>query len=195
MVHRGALTREKLEQPDAFVLPVIVEREPKDALGSVIVRPIAEHESCAAFRRLDAPTRENPGDLDDVLLRVAAVDAEGVQLQQLARVILVDAGRLASPPLLRHFVLPEPRPSEERAEPADGARRRRRRGTGRHTLRIVEIEQHRRTFGRRDQQVLKAAERTRPNGLLDIGRQQETICALADKDVEMIRPEIDHYLI
>ena len=185
VVHRRALIREELEQPDAFILPVIVEGEPKDTLRSAIVRPLPEHESGTAFRALNAPAGEDARDCDDVLLGVSAVDAERVQLEQLARVVLVDACRLA-PPIFRHFVHSEPPPSKERAERA------RREGTRRDTLRIVEVEQHRRTFGCRDEQVLEAAQRAWPDGLLDIRRQKEAIGPFADKDIEMIRPEIDH---
>jgi hypothetical protein len=41
----------------------------------------------------DRPAGEAARDLDDVLLRVAAVDAEGVELEELARVVLVEARR------------------------------------------------------------------------------------------------------
>src|SRR3989440_5219286 len=161
VVHRSALIREEFEQADAFILPVIVEGEAKDTLRSVIVRPLSEHESRTAFRALNAPAGEDARDCDDILLGVAAVDAEGVQLEELARVVLVDACRLA-PPIFRQFVHSEPPPSEKRAEWT------RRRGTRRHTLRIVEVEQHRRTLGRRDQQVFEMPHRARPDCLLDI---------------------------
>ena len=70
---------------------------------------VAEHDLlavcrvCAVRRRIpasgrprDGPAGEARGDLHDVLLRVAAVDAERVQLHQLARVVLVEA--LLAPP-------------------------------------------------------------------------------------------------
>ena len=41
----------------------------------------------------DRPTGERARDLDDVLLRIATVDAECVQLEQLAGVVLVEAAR------------------------------------------------------------------------------------------------------
>ena len=46
-------------------------------------------------RRLrNAPSGEDAGERDDVGLRVPAVDAQGVQLHQLARVVLVDPSNL-----------------------------------------------------------------------------------------------------
>src|SRR5207244_8783707 len=45
VMHRGVLAREKLEQLNAFVLAVIVEGEPKDALLAAIVSPVAEDET------------------------------------------------------------------------------------------------------------------------------------------------------
>src|SRR5215216_3829334 len=42
-------------------------------------------------RRRDRPTGEGSCNVDDVLLRVAAVDSEGVQLEQLATVVFVQA--------------------------------------------------------------------------------------------------------
>ena len=44
-------------------------------------------------RRADAPSGQRARDLDHVLLRVAAIDAERVQLHELASVILVQATR------------------------------------------------------------------------------------------------------
>ena len=49
----------------------------------------AEHERAAEIAAVDGPAGERARDLDHVLLRIAAVDAERVQLHQLARVVLV----------------------------------------------------------------------------------------------------------
>src|SRR3982074_1903675 len=101
----------------------------------MIVSPVSEDETCPAVRGFDAPTREDPRDFDDVLLSVPAVDAQGVELEELARIVLVDACRLA-PPIFRHFVHAEPAPLKQ-------AERTRRRGTGGYALCIIEVEQHR----------------------------------------------------
>src|SRR5207245_1088186 len=140
----------------------------------------------AALGVLDAPPSEYARDFDDVLLGVTAVDTKSVQLEKLARVILVDA-RGPAAPIFRHFVHSEPAPRKQ------GAERTRWCGTRRHTLRIVEIEHHGGTFRSRDEQVIETPQRTRPDRFLYIRGQQEAIGALPDKYVEMIRPEIDHH--
>src|SRR6266576_1415776 len=43
---------------------------------------------------IDRPASERTRDLDDILLRVAAIDPERVELEQLAAVILVEAALL-----------------------------------------------------------------------------------------------------
>src|SRR6266403_1295856 len=85
----------------------------------------------------DAPSGENAGELLHVALAIAAGDAERVQLEQLAGVVLVE-------PL---------------AEPASG---RRIRPDG---ARVVEVDQHRRMRGDRLQQVGEAAAEMRPDRL------------------------------
>src|SRR3954470_22359525 len=54
-----------------------------------------EYESAALRRRFDRPAGERARDVDHVLLRIAAVDAEGVQLEQLTTVVLVQSLTLA----------------------------------------------------------------------------------------------------
>src|SRR3954451_18675643 len=88
-----------------------------------------------AGRRNDSPARQYMRELYDVVLRVAAVDAERVQLEYLAREILV----------------------EPAAAVDAGHRSRTDRGT------VVEIEQHRRMAFDRQQHVGKAAEYVRPD--------------------------------
>ena len=58
-----------------------------------IVQARIEAEAAAEPRRLNRPAGERARDLGDVLLRVAAVDAERVELHQLAPVVLVQALR------------------------------------------------------------------------------------------------------
>src|SRR6266481_2771498 len=191
-MHRGVLVREELQQLDAFVLAVSVERESEDVLRPIVVGPVAEDETGSTVRGLDAPPGEDARDFDDVLLSVPAVDAKGVELEELARIILVDAGGptlQTLPALFGHLIHAKPSPEHK-----DWPALCRRCGARCHALRIVEIEQHRGTLGRRDEQVLEAAECPRPDRFLYIGRQQEAIGALADEHVEMIGPKIDHHL-
>ena len=67
----------------------------EDGLLAGVVHDRPEDEPAAAARLLERPPGERARDLDDVLLRVAAVDAERVQLEQLAGVVLVEASTIA----------------------------------------------------------------------------------------------------
>src|SRR5438034_10396713 len=107
----------------------------------MVVGPVAEDETGSPFRGLDAPTGEDARAFDDVLLGVTAVDAKGVELEELARIILVDAcgpTLLTLPALFGHLIHAKPSPEQE-GRPAlvrgYGARC--------HALRIVEIGQER----------------------------------------------------
>src|SRR5439155_15636030 len=98
-------------------------------LRSGIVHPRLEPESAALPRIRDRPARETPRDVDDVVLRVAAVDAERVQLHQLAAVVLVESalralrvrGRLAGARMRRkESGPPHAGPAERRPESVAG---------------------------------------------------------------------------
>ena len=171
-MHGGLALGEEPEQPQPFVLTGALEGVAQDLFVAVIVRPVPVHEARAALRPLDAPPGENAGDVDDVLLAVAAIHAEGMELEELASVVLVDAPR-------HPFRIESPHPGRLSA--------------GRHALRIVQIEEHGGTFRRRDQEVLEPAQRVGTDRFLYIGRHQEAVGTLADEDIEVIRPEIDHH--
>jgi hypothetical protein len=82
-------------------VPLLAEAEAAEPVGAG--EPRLGRLARLGLWRQDRPTGEGAGDLDDVLLGVAAVDAEGVELHQLAGVVLVDAALLAvlggGPPL------------------------------------------------------------------------------------------------
>src|SRR5205814_8433795 len=63
-------------------------------LAAVVVQERYELEASPLPRIAQRPTREAAGNFGDVFLRVAAVDAERVQLHQLPGVVLVEAARL-----------------------------------------------------------------------------------------------------
>ena len=94
-MHGGVVIGEEPEQLDAFVLAFAAERHTQRALVAVIMRPVAEHKVGAALGSFDAPPGEDAGDLDDILLGVAAIHTQRVQLEQLAGVVLVDPLRQA----------------------------------------------------------------------------------------------------
>src|SRR5437773_12256673 len=64
-----------------------------------VMRPVVKFEVSALLGTLDAPAGENACDVDHVLLRVAAVDAQGMQLQELPGIVLIDPFGHAPHPL------------------------------------------------------------------------------------------------
>ena len=158
-------------------------------LAAAGLDPVAEHQLLAAVvqarvedvaaalaRIADRPAGERARDLGHVLLRVAAVDAQRVQLHQLAAVVLVQPS-----------FLPVARPSSGSRARTSGVR------IGAHP--VVEIEQHRRTLRRRFEQIAELAEDVRPDRVALVGREQESIAPLPRVDVEMVEPEIgEHFL-
>ncbi len=107
--------------------------------------------------RIDADAGQHARELLHIGLRIAAVDAERVQLHQLARVVLVD-------------VIDR-------------------------VLRVVEIAQHRRMLQRRQHEVAEAAERVRPDRVLDVVGDKKLDLALLRKHVEVIKPEPDQLFL
>src|SRR5688500_3222073 len=120
----------------------------------------------------DRPPGENLRELLHIQLRVAAVNAERVQLEQLARVVFVQAALLAAA--------------------AAGTRSRRAR-TDR--LKVVEIHEHRGMLRRRQHHVGKTAEYVGANRLAFVTageRRDENL--RAHRHTEVVRPERDEAL-
>src|SRR5207245_11005601 len=124
---------------------------------------------------LDAPAGEYARDVDHVLLGVAAVYAERVELEQLPGIVLVDPFGHALEGAAAHRVLPgrvahraEQVRSTAEERPGADAERRRWDGAGRHAFPIVQVEQHRGAFGRGDQEVLERAHRAGAKRVLDV---------------------------
>ena len=123
---------------------------------------------------------ERAGDVDDVLLGVAAVDAKRVQLQQLARVVLVDArvGRSSAAAVCTSRTLRTPRTLctlLTRTQP------------------VVEIEQHRRALRGGAEHVAEVAEHVWPNRVALVLGDVVARRAFAGEHVEVVEPEIDQH--
>ena len=184
---RRRSTRDDVEHFLAF-LDAAAGREllPEDRLLARVVDRRIEDE--LAGLPVERPSGERARDFLHVLLRVAAVDAERVQLHQLARIVLVEAAlRLLLQALhqllralraLRSAIARAPRAATA-ARAADAAETGRRaiesaaatasavarderglRAVGR-ALPVVEEEQHRRTLRHRAEQIAELAERVR----------------------------------
>ena len=100
VVHRGGVAGQELEEPDPFVHVVAaLKPDPQHLLVPAVVRPLVELEVSALLGALDAPAGENARHVDHVLLGVAAVDAERVELEELPGIVLVDPFRHGPHPL------------------------------------------------------------------------------------------------
>ena len=150
-----------------------MEDPPQHCLVSRFVPRLAKDETSALPRLSQRPSGQHPRQLGHILLRVAAVHAQGVQLHHLARIVFVEALRGLA-------VIP-------------GARGGLRVGT--HALPVVQVPQHRRTLCRGQQQVAERSQRPWTNHVALIRRHQIPLRALAEKHVEVIEPEVGHYLL
>src|SRR5256884_5320539 len=68
----------------------MIRRPPRSTLFPYTTLFRSKFEVSALLGTLDAPAGENARDVDHVLLRVAAVDAQGMQLQELPGIVLID---------------------------------------------------------------------------------------------------------
>jgi len=143
----------------------------QDALGPAIVGRRAEDEAAALLGPVDRPAGEAARDLDHVLLRVAAVHSEGVQLHELAGVVLVEPHAPARVGAAGHHEV------GARAEP------------------VVEVEEHRGMTRGGQHEVAEPPERVRPDRLPLVGRQHPAHRPLLPVDVEVIEPEVHHHFL
>src|SRR5439155_11921876 len=125
----------------------------EDALAPRIVSLRPVHEPTAGAQVVDAPAGEAARRVDDVVLGVAGVDADRVQLQQLAAVVLVEPADRA--PAYRHR-----RPAEV----------------------VVEEVEHRRMGGGGAEQVTELAERVRADRVPLVGGRAVAGEAVLDVD-------------
>jgi hypothetical protein len=148
----------------------------------------AEDEGSAVARGVDRPPGQRTCDIDDILLRIAAVDAEGVELEKLASVVLVESyptSRLRRRRVARHRRGPpcaprrHPRGDEGRTPGLDAA-------DG-----VVEIDEHRRALRHRAEQVAEIAEGMRTDRALVVGEVIARL-ALAGEHGEVVLPEVHH---
>ena len=147
--------------PSTRLLPVIVARGP-------------EQERAALARPIDRPPGEGTRHFGDVLLRVAAVHAERVQLHQLARVVLVEARAVRRAEAAPRLVNSAARHHQVRARAHP----------------VVEIEEHRGMPCRGQHEVPELAEHVRTNRLALVGRHHPAHGALLAVDVEVVEPEL-----
>ena len=162
---RGSVRRQIAKHVHAGALPAV-----RVALAQH--RPVAGFvarrgkEELAGFRRgigkiADRPAGQNARQVGDIVLRVAAADAQRVQLQDFARQIFVQSPPAVEPGL------------------AVGADR----------LRVVEIDQHGRMLLDGDQHVGETAQHVRADRLALVGAGHAAHGTLVGRDAKMIGPE------
>src|SRR5262249_25112570 len=130
------------------------------------------------------PAGKAPCDGDHVLLRVAAVDAKRVELEQLAAVVLVEAVRHTSKS--RGLIEGSWRAGRERTE-IEWLRT--------HRLPVVQVVEHRRMASSGEQQVLELAENTGADRVALVTRDHRAGALFAFEDVEEVEPEIGEHLL
>ena len=157
-------------------------RPARAAAAPPVRADLAAAVDCACSRRVagpadavDGPSGQDLRQLLHVLLGVAAVDAERVQLEQLARVVLVQAAPLAVAVA-----------ALTRARAAGG---------GADRLEVIEVGEHRRMLRRRQHHVLEAAQHVRPNhvALVAAGERRDENLR-SRRDAQMVGPERDEPL-
>src|SRR5437870_11453976 len=88
------MVREDLEDLHAFFFTLLFDFVAKDDLGAGLMHASFEFDPATFFGLFDRPSREHARDFRDISLRVAAVDAQGVQLHQLATVVFIQSAPL-----------------------------------------------------------------------------------------------------
>ena len=135
------------------------------------------------MRPTDSPPSERTRDLDDILLRVSAVNAEGVELEKFSRVIFVEAAHHTT---LRHRVWRRLRRAAPTRQPLH---LRRRMWIRAHP--VVQVHQHGRAFGRGPKQLAETTKNMRANRLALVLTDVNLCLSLAREHVEVVEPKVD----
>src|SRR5256885_14672241 len=143
---------EKVQRFSSFFFAVGFDAMPENDLVARLMHPLFECESAALLGLLQSPSGENPRDLSDIFLSVAAAYPEGVQFDELAPVVFIQAGT-PSLALLYNQRTGSCAPAIvfRNSVPNFGFRC--------HAQRIVQRERHRRHCASRDHQALKFTKR------------------------------------
>ena len=145
------------------------QRVAEDDLRASVVQLGAEHEATDPLGIFDGPAGERARHFDHVLLGVAAIHAQRMQLEQLAAEVLVDAAARAAAAL-----------------PQRGPLRLRR------ALPVVQVVQHGGTARHGDEQLVKTPQGVGTDHVAVEWQQQVTLRTLARIHREVVLPEVDH---
>ena len=160
-----------------------LERVAEHLLGVGVVGAGAEDEAAPSAWLVDGPPGEGAGDVDHVSLRVTTVDAERVQLEQFATIVLVEPA-----PVTHHRAAVRQRSSAQFEQRVVQAVR--------DALRVVEVDQHRRAVRHGAEQVAEGAEDAWADDVALVLRQVVPHGRpLLDEHVEVIEPELGHHFL
>src|SRR5437660_1665131 len=98
-VRRLRMPRQHTEYFQAFFRTIFFDLVSEDDLLAWFMHARVKTECASILRLFNGPAGEDFGDFGYVLLRVSAVDAEGVKLHEFATVVFVKAAGLLSFPL------------------------------------------------------------------------------------------------
>ena len=164
----------------------------------------AEREAATLRTARDRPPGEGARHFDHILLRIAAVHAQRMQLHQFPRVVLVEATsprhrllrRLWQRGILRHALLHRRRASR-RLPRIHRPLRRPQRGPSAvgYALPVVEVVEHCGALGHGTEQLAEVAQRMGADRLAVVLGEEIARTILPGEYVEMIFPEIDHHFV
>ena len=181
-LRRGRPHGQHVQQLAALHLAVLFDLCAQHRFRSALVALRREYKVSAELRPIDGPAGEHARHLRHVGLRVAAIHAQRMQFHQLARIILIQPG------VGFLFRIGPPRRSDLRAL---GRRRIRP-----HAFGVIEVEHHGRTVRHGFKQILKLAQRPRPDYVaLEAHQVIRHLLVLAQVHVEVIEPEIGHHFL
>ncbi len=177
-MRRDRAIRKQMQNLHAFRLAVEGELMPQGDFLSGLVTARVKGVISALVGPLNVPAGKDLRHLGDVALRVSAVDAEGVEFHQLARVVFIESHRTRFSGLAVHAHLGTPRGEGMRTD----------------ALGLVEIEEHGGALRGCDEKVFKFAHRMRTDDLVLVVRQiPGREFALAQIHVEVVQPEVGHH--
>ena len=185
---------------EAFIFAMLFDLFAEHNLGAGVVAAFVELEASAPVRLVDRPAGEHASHFGDVVLGVAAVYAQCVEFHELAPIVFVEAVALGFGRTLRRR---EPCRRRKTTAPSAAAKAAVFRlpaysacfvGSGPHAEPVIEIEEHGRALRRGHQQIFKFSQCVGTNDVTLVAGDQEPVGAFADKDVEVVEPEIGHHL-
>src|SRR5579863_324187 len=201
MVRRVRIAGKQIEHLFPIPHPAGIDLVPENHLRIRIMEALVKPKLRVSLGLANGPAGETARHLNDVFLRISAVNAKRMQFHQLAAVILIQTALL-------FFGLIRIRARRRKRGPAERAAKSGTISTTRRlfllqplpslridTLPIIQVKKHGRAFCRGLEQVAEFTHSMRANGVALIRSEQPAIRALSGKDVEMVEPEIHHLLV